>query len=337
MQRCLALAEKGLGNVSPNPMVGCVLVVNENIVAEGYHEIFGGPHAEPNAIAKLDDESLKHCTLYVNLEPCSHFGKTPPCVDLIIKKEIRKVVIGSLDPNPIVSGSGIKKLREAGVEVLHGILEKECVELNKRFFTFHTKKRPYIILKWAQTKDGFISRFPLPEQRADNFISGHENRQLAHQWRSSEQAILIGYNTLANDNPSLTTRLVDGKNPIRFLISKDLNFSDDLNLFDSAAPTVVFNGVKNSSMGNVKFVKINYNNACAELLDYCYNENIQSILIEGGTKTIETFLQSGLWDEARIFVNPFLEFKTGILAPQFDLKKTVPSQSGNDLLYTILN
>ncbi len=223
MQRCLELAAKGLGNVAPNPMVGCVIVCDGEIVAEGYHEQYGCGHAEPNAIKQVSDAILKKSTLYVTLEPCSHHGKTPPCADLIISKGIKKVVIGNLDSNPLVSGRGIQKLKEAGIEVEHGILDKECRALNKRFFTFHEKKRPYIILKWAQTQDGFISHNPLPENKEDNWITGKESKALVHQWRGEEQAILIGYNTALVDNPLFTMhRLVKGKNPIRLIIDKTL-------------------------------------------------------------------------------------------------------------------
>jgi diaminohydroxyphosphoribosylaminopyrimidine deaminase/5-amino-6-(5-phosphoribosylamino)uracil reductase len=206
MQRCLELAIKGLGNVAPNPMVGCVIVCDGEIVAEGYHEQYGSGHAEPNAIKQVSDAILQKSTLYVTLEPCSHHGKTPPCADLIISKGIKKVVVGNLDSNPLVSGRGIQKLKDAGIEVEYGILDKECRELNKRFFTFHEKKRPYIILKWAQTQDGFISHWPLPENKEDNWITGKESKTLVHQWRTEEQAILIGYNTLLADNPFLNSR-----------------------------------------------------------------------------------------------------------------------------------
>lgn len=337
MQRCLELAAKGLGKVASNPMVGCVIVYEDNIMAEGYHEFYGGPHAEPNAIKQISDELLKKCTLYVNLEPCSHYGKTPPCADLIISKGIKKVVIGNLDSNPLVSGKGIQKLKEAGIEVEYGILDKECRELNKRFFTFHEKKRPYIILKWAQTQDGFISHWPLPENKEDNWITDKESKKLVHQWRTEEQAILIGYNTLIADNPYLTTRLVEGKNPVRLIMSRKFDLPSDLNIFKKDAKTIVFNSEKNEVKDNVEFVKIDWNHKVKQIFDYCYQQNISSIIIEGGTNTIYNFMNLNAWDEARVFVNPTKKFEHGISAPEIMLNNLTPQNSGGDLLYTIKN
>ncbi len=337
MKRCLELAAKGLGQVAPNPMVGCVIVLDTKIIAEGYHEHYGEPHAEPNAIKQVSDDVLKQSTLYVNLEPCSHYGKTPPCADLIISKGITKVVVGSLDPNPLVAGKGIQKLKDAGIEVVYGILEEECKELNKRFFTFQEKKRPYIILKWAQTNDGFISQWPIPENREDNWITGSKGRQLVHQWRSEEQAILIGYNTLINDDPFLTTRLVNGKNPLRFVMSREVDFPKELNLFNKDAKTLVFNSVKNEIQDNVEFVKIDWNRKVKEVLNYCYTKNIASIIVEGGTNTIYKFMNEHTWDEARVFINPDKAFEHGIPAPEINLQNHMHKNVGNDLLYTILN
>ena len=337
MTRCLELATKGLGHVAPNPMVGCVVVSDDKIIAEGFHERYGEAHAEPNAINSADDELLKKSTLYVTLEPCSHFGKTPPCADLIIRKGIKKVVIGSLDPNPLVAGKGIQKLKEAGIEVVQGILDKECRELNKRFFTFHEKKRPYIILKWAQTSDGFVSRWPVPRNSEDNQVTGTESKRLVHQWRAEEQAILIGYNTLINDNPLLTTRLAEGKNPIRLLMSREPNFPEGLNLFNKDAKTIVFNGVKSEEEENITFVKVDWNAKVKEILEYCYAQQIASIIVEGGTNTIYNFMNQQLWDEARIFVNPHKTFGHGIGAPDLNREDIAPQKTGNDLLYTVMN
>lgn len=337
MLRCLELAAQGLGNVAPNPFVGCVIVHNDKIIAEGYHEKFGGPHAEPNAIKQVEDALLKECTLYVNLEPCSHQGKTPPCADLIISKGIKKVVVGNLDSNPLVAGKGIEKLKAAGIEVEHGVLEKACRELNKRFFTFHEKKRPYIILKWAQTNDQFISQWPIPEAKEDNWITGSQSKELVHQWRSQEQAILIGYNTLVNDNPFLTTRLANGKNPVRLLMTRQLEFPENLNLFNDDAETVVFNGIKDETEEHISFVKIDWNNKVKEILDFCYSQSISSIIVEGGTNTIYNFMNLNQWDEARIFVNPDRHFGAGIAAPDVKLDNATPQKSGNDLLYTLIN
>ncbi|MBI3518333.1 MAG: bifunctional diaminohydroxyphosphoribosylaminopyrimidine deaminase/5-amino-6-(5-phosphoribosylamino)uracil reductase RibD [Bacteroidetes bacterium] len=337
MQRCLDLAAKGLGKVAPNPMVGCVIVCDDQIVAEGYHEGFGGPHAEPNAIKQVSDELLKKCTLYVNLEPCSHHGKTPPCADLIISKGIQKVIVGNLDTNPLVSGKGIQKLKDAGIEVEHGVLDKECRALNKRFFTFHEKKRPYVILKWAQTQNGFISQWPLPENKEDNWITGEESKALVHQWRAEEQAILIGYNTLLADNPYLTTRLVQGKNPIRLVLTHYLDISMDLNVFNKEAKTVIFNTIKNEVNEHMEYVKIDWSNKAQEVLDYCYNHSIASVIVEGGTNTIYNFTNKNAWDEARVFVNPDKTFEHGITAPEIKFNTYSPVKIGNDLLYTFLN
>lgn len=338
MQRCLALAAKGLGKVAPNPMVGCVIVYNDSIIAEGYHEFYGGPHAEPNAIKQVSDELLKKSTLYVSLEPCSHYGKTPPCADLIISKGIKKVIVGNLDSNPLVAGKGIQKLKDAGIEVEYGVLDRECRTLNKRFFTFHEKKRPYIILKWAQTQDGFISHWPLPENKEDNWITGTESKKLVHQWRTEEQAILIGYNTLMADNPYLTARLVEGKNPVRLVMSRKSDLPIDLQILNKDAKTIIFNSEKSEVKDNVEFIKIDWNNnKVKQILDHCYQQNISSIIVEGGTNTIYNFMNINAWDEARVFVNPNKKFEHGIIAPEINLKKQIPQNIGDDLLYTILN
>lgn len=337
MHRCLELAVKGLGKVAPNPMVGCVIVCDDDIIAEGYHEFYGGAHAEPNAIKQVNDELLKKCTLYVSLEPCSHYGKTPPCADLIISKGIKKVVVGNLDSNPLVAGRGIQKLKDAGVEVEYGVLDKECRVLNKRFFTFHEKKRPYIILKWAQTNDGFISQWPLPENKEDNWITGKESKKLVHQWRTEEQAILIGYNTLMADNPYLTARLVEGENPIRLVMARKFDLPSDLHIFNKDAKTIVFNSEKNEVNDNIEFVKIDWSNKAKHILDYCFQNNISSVIVEGGTNTIYNFVNLNAWDEARVFINPIKKFDHGIIAPEMNFKNAIPQNSGGDLLYTILN
>jgi len=337
MQRCLELAEKGLGHVAPNPMVGCVIVCDNEIVAEGYHELYGSAHAEPNAIKQVSDAILKKSTLYVTLEPCSHFGKTPPCADLIISKGIKKVVVGNLDSNPLVAGKGIQKLKDAGIDVEFGVLDKECRELNKRFFTFHEKKRPYIILKWAQTQDGFISHWPLPENKEDNWITGKDSKAIVHQWRAQEQAILIGYNTAIIDNPLLTTRLAEGKNPVRLIIDENLDLPITLNVFNDDAKTIVFNSMKGVEQDNLRYNRIEFKNTIQEILKECFVLNISSIIIEGGTKTICEFIKQNLWDEARIFVNPNKNFEQGIAAPYLSFHQTTPMQIGGDLLYTLYN
>ena len=336
MQHCLSLAKKGLGKVAPNPMVGCVLVHNDKIIAEGYHQQYGGLHAEPNAINQVAEELLKECTLYVTLEPCSHHGKTPPCADLIISKGIKKVVVGNLDTNPLVAGKGIKKLQDAGVQVEYGILNEACRELNKRFFTFHEKKRPYIILKWAQTQDGFISQWPLPANKKDNWITSPESKQLVHQWRSEEQAILVGYNTALNDNPLLTSRLAEGKNPLRIVLDEHLELPLTLNIFNNEAETIVFNAKEDGVKSNIQFIKIDFNNAVTEILNQLYTKNISSLIVEGGTKTLQLFIEHGLWDEARVFVNPTKTFVNGIKAPTFDFTSSKKIIISGDTLHTTI-
>jgi len=336
MQTALNLAELGLGSVAPNPMVGCVIVYKNEIVAQGYHQKYGETHAEVNAINNLNvNINPKNCTLYVTLEPCSHFGKTPPCADLIIEKGFNKVVVCNLDSNPLVAGKGIKKLKNAGIEVIIGILEDFGNELNKRFFAFHKFKRPYIILKWAETNDGFISKLPLPINKQQNWITGNEAQQLSHLWRTQEQAILVGKNTVLADNPSLTARLVKGNNPIRIVIDKNLELNATLNIFNTDAKTIIFNSVKNEIKNNLTYIKLNFNKYVAEqVLDKLYALNIQSIIVEGGTLTLNSFLQNDFFDELRIFKNPNLNFINGLKAPNIELKIEFQFVGG-DILFLI--
>ncbi|MFI5142155.1 MAG: bifunctional diaminohydroxyphosphoribosylaminopyrimidine deaminase/5-amino-6-(5-phosphoribosylamino)uracil reductase RibD, partial [Bacteroidia bacterium] len=253
MQRCLELAEKGLGNVASNPMVGCVIVHNNVIIGEGYHQKYGEAHAEVNAIASVVNKNLlAESTVFVSLEPCSHHGKTPPCSDLLIEHKVKRVVIACLDTNPLVAGKGIAKLRNAGIELFTGVLEKEARELNKRFFTYHEKKRPYIILKWAQTKDGFISKLP-PFIREENWITNNESKKLVHTWRAQEQAILVGTTTALLDNPALTVRLTEGKSPIRILIDKELKVPFINPIFSNVTETIVFTEKKEVSANNITY------------------------------------------------------------------------------------
>lgn len=335
MRRCLELAERGLGYVAPNPMVGCVIVHHEKIIAEGYHQKYGEAHAEVNALKHISDESiLPECTLYVSLEPCSHYGKTPPCSDLIIAKKIKKVVIGCTDSNPLVAGKGIEKLSAAGIEVITGVLEKEGRELNKRFFTFFEKKRPYIILKWAQAKDGFISR-NAPFTREENWITGVESQRLVHEWRAQEQAILVGTNTALADNPQLTVRLAEGKNPLRVLIDKNLRTPATNTIFSPAAETLVFNAISDKKGNNVTFKKIAFSqDIIPQILDELYHRKIISIIIEGGTHTLQSFISQGLWDEARVFEGNKI-FSEGIKAPVFpaSAKPVSTKLIGEDVLF----
>jgi len=336
MQRCLQLAEKGLGNVAPNPMVGCVIVHPDyGIIGEGYHQTYGQAHAEVNAINNVKEkELLKESTLYVNLEPCSHFGKTPPCSDLIIEHKIKCVVIGCLDTNPLVAGKGIEKLRQAGIEVFTDVLKDECRALNKRFFTFHEKKRPYIILKWAQTKDGFISKLP-PFTREENWITNDGSKKLVHTWRAQEQSILVGTNTALLDNPALTVRLVKGKSPIRILIDKDLKVPVTNNIFSDEAETIVFTGKNQQTKNNISYHQIDFaKDITPQILDTLYNKKITSLIVEGGTHTLESFINKGIWDEARVFIgNKY--FQSGIQAPAISKENAVSKMIGNDELIVI--
>ncbi len=338
MKRCLELAALGAGYVAPNPMVGCVIVKNGQIISEGYHQKYGEAHAEVNAIQKLpDDFDFSDCTLYVNLEPCSHHGKTPPCSDLIIRKKFKKVVIGNVDSNPLVGGKGIEKLKQTGIAVESGILETEGRELNKRFFTLHEKKRPYIILKWAQTVNGFISRWPLSDIKEDNWITCSESIQAVHQWRAQEQTIMIGTNTAENDNPELTVRLVKGKNPTRIVIDKHLRLSSNLNVFNDAAPTIVITEKKCENKKNVHYLTIPHNNFNTKAIFEALGDlTISSVFVEGGAKLLNSIIKNDSWDEIRIFVNPNLNFKNGIKAPLIDLPLSF-IKSGTDQLYIIKN
>lgn len=338
MLRCFELAANGLGKVSPNPLVGAVLVHAGKIIGEGYHQQFGQAHAEVNAIKNAKEnfpELISKSTLFVNLEPCSHFGKTPPCADLIIQKGIKKVFISNRDPNPVVAGNGIKRLKDAGVTVIENILTEEGRELNKRFFTFHEKHRPFIILKWAQTADGFIA----PSTRNKTQISSEQSQILVHKWRSEEQAILIGKNTALTDNPQLNVRKWNGKNPIRLVIDSKLSLPNQLHLFDNTIQTIVFNSLKNEEQKNIRLVKLDFNeNVLQQILSYLFSINVQSIIVEGGTVTLQKFIDANLWDETRIFTAP-KKLLTGINAPiiSFENKNYPVELSGDDELKTVLN
>lgn len=317
MKRCLTIAEKALTSVAPNPMVGCVIVYRNEIIAEGYHELYGYAHAEVNAInAVTDKELLKKVTLYVNLEPCSYFGKTPPCADLIIKYKIPHVVIGSIDTNSLISGQGIARLKNAGIKTEVGILEKECRILNKRFFTHHEKKRPYIILKWAQTADGFIdTKRDVDDKEKALQISNIESKTLVHLWRSQEQAIIVGTNTALLDNPQLTVRNVEGNNPLRIVIDKQLRIPKHYHILDKSTPTVVYTAQDMPSETNLEYVKLNFENEIIpQLLTELHQRNIRSLFVEGGEKLLNNFIKNELWDEAKVFVSE-KKINSGINAP----------------------
>jgi len=316
MSRCIALAKNGLGTTYPNPMVGSVIVYEGRIIGEGWHTKSGEPHAEVNAVNSVKDKTLlKKATIYVSLEPCSHFGKTPPCCDLIIKNKIPNVVIGTVDPNIKVSGNGIKKLIEAGVHVTIGILEDECNELNKRFFTFHQKKRPYIILKWAESQNGFIAPLEKKEKKPI-WITNEFSRQLVHKWRTEEQAILVGTQTVIDDNPKLNARDWSGNNPIRLILDQNNRIPEDSAVFDNQTKTIVFTKSKNrTNKENILFEIIDFkDNTAEQIVDSLYNHSIQSVIIEGGLHTLQTFIDANMWDEARIFTGKII-FGKGIKAP----------------------
>jgi diaminohydroxyphosphoribosylaminopyrimidine deaminase/5-amino-6-(5-phosphoribosylamino)uracil reductase len=318
MYRCLQLAQLGVGYVAPNPMVGAVLVYNDEIIGEAYHHRYGEPHAEPNAIySVVDKELLKQSTLYVNLEPCSYYGQTPPCADLIVKYQIPRVVIGTLDPNPKVAGRGVEILQNAGIEVIVGVLEDECRELNKRFFIFQEQKRPYILLKWAQTKDGFIDKKRKDNSESPLIISNNFTQKLTHQMRSENQSILVGINTVLLDNPSLTVRHWSGKSPIRIAIDRQGLIPSDYNLMDGSALTIIFTEIEKQNQKNVEFVKINFEtNILPAILRKLYERNIHSVLVEGGAQLLNSFIQLGWWDEANVEISP-QTIVDGVLAPAF--------------------
>jgi diaminohydroxyphosphoribosylaminopyrimidine deaminase / 5-amino-6-(5-phosphoribosylamino)uracil reductase len=334
MKRCIELAGLGAGSVAPNPMVGCVVVCRGIIIGEGFHQKYGGAHAEVNAINAVEHpELLKESTLYVSLEPCAHHGLTPPCSDLIVEKQIPRVVFGTTDPFSEVAGKGIEKLRKAGIEVEVGILEKECRELNKRFFTFHEKKRPYVILKWAQTLDGFIDIDRMPGSFGEpTWITGDLALRLVHKIRSEEGAILVGTNTAEKDNPSLTVRQWAGKNPVRAVLDKNLRLSPALNLFDGNSKTLVFNAKKNEITVENDWIKIDFEQEiAAQILEILFHRKIISVVVEGGKQLLESFIRQSLWDEAQVFIgNKF--FYNGISAPKIPGKILKSEILDNDWL-----
>jgi diaminohydroxyphosphoribosylaminopyrimidine deaminase/5-amino-6-(5-phosphoribosylamino)uracil reductase len=340
MQRCIDLAQLGIGLVSPNPMVGAVVVLDSVIIGEGYHHKYGEAHAEVNAINQVFSnfsdatDLLDQSTLYVSLEPCAHYGKTPPCADLIIKHRIPRVVVGCRDPFEQVNGKGTEKLREAGIEVITGVLEKECLWLNRRFFTRVQKHRPYIILKWAQTADGFFA----PDDNSQHWITGPESRRLVHQWRSGEDAILVGKNTAAIDNPQLNVRYAPGRSPKRVVIDRRLELNKSLNLFDQSVETLIFNEVKTDIEGKNKYIALeDFDRYVPQyILFQLYLQDIQSVIIEGGAYTLNSFIEAGLWDEARIFTGPE-NLKNGIKAPIVTGESHEELNIGNDKLLIVVN
>ena len=318
MQRCLELAALGTGSVSPNPMVGAVIVHEGKIIGEGYHRKYGEAHAEVNAINmvisryKNADELLRQSVIYVSLEPCAHYGKTPPCADLIIQHHIPQVVVGCRDPFPQVDGKGIEKLLAAGIEVIAGVLEEECMWLNRRFFTRVQKQRPYIILKWAQTADSFFA----PTDGTQHWITGPEAQKMVHRWRAEEDAILVGRNTIKADNPRLNVRHAEGSAPKRVIIDRRLELDSQLNVFDGTVETLIFNEIKTDITGNLKYIALeNFDHYLPQYIMYqLYMQDIQSVIIEGGAGILNSFIKDGLWDEARIFTGGSV-LTNGIPAP----------------------
>ena len=330
MTKCIELAKIGNGDVSPNPMVGSIIVFDNKIIGSGYHKSYGHDHAEVNAINNVKDKTLlSKSILYVNLEPCSHFGKTPPCADLIIKNKIPKVVIGCIDPNSKVSGKGIKKLKDNSIDVTYGVLDKECQELNKRFFTFNKLKRPYIILKWAKSSDNFIAPH---NQNEPYWMTSKKSKKTVHKWRSQEDAILVGTQTVIIDNPRLNVRLVSGKNPIRIVIDRKLNLSKELEVFNNDIKTIILNEIKSFSSKTNDYVKIDFNDLINQLLDKLYELNIISIIVEGGAFTINQFINENAYDEIRIFTTTKI-LKNGVKSPITPkIKKIYSNNDDGDFL-----
>lgn len=346
MSRCFELALNGRGNVAPNPMVGAVVVHNGKIIGEGYHAQCGEAHAEINAInAVKNREQLKESTLYISLEPCSHFGKTPPCTDRILEEKIPHVVVATMDPNPKVSGRGIDVLRQNGVDVTVGVLEDEAKELNREFITYQTMQRPYIILKWAQTLDGFIDRNRQPNDPPE-WITNELARSLVHKWRSEEQAIMVGTNTVEMDNPQLNVRNWNGKSPVRIIIDRRLRLSKESKVFDGTQPTILFIGNNNNALQrkhefagieNLEIIALDFAK-CIEnqILKELAEKQLISVIIEGGATFISSFVKKGLWDEARIFIgNKF--FGDGVKAPTLDGTLHSFDEIGNSRLFVYLH
>lgn len=330
MRRAMELAERGRGAVSPNPLVGCVIVHEGMIIGEGWHRKYGEGHAEVNAVENVQDKTLlAESTVYVTLEPCAHFGKTPPCADMLVRLGVKRVVIATMDPNPLVAGKGIEKLKTAGIDVSTGILQQESVDLNRRFFTMIQKRRPYIILKWAQTADGFMAR----ENGDSKWISNSYSRQLTHKWRTEEDAFLVGTKTALRDDPQLTARDWSGRNPLRIVIDRAMILPDGLRLFDGSATTIRYNTLLNESRPGETRVKLEGNDFIAAMLDDLHGRKIQSVVIEGGPATLEHFISRGLWDEARMFVAP-KQFGHGLAAPK-PLGRAIETDISGDRLITL--
>ncbi|MBJ7881707.1 bifunctional diaminohydroxyphosphoribosylaminopyrimidine deaminase/5-amino-6-(5-phosphoribosylamino)uracil reductase RibD [Gelidibacter salicanalis] len=342
IKRCIDIGKNGLGTTAPNPMVGCVIVYENKIIGEGFTSPFGGAHAEVNAINSVKNQSLlSKSTLYVTLEPCSHYGKTPPCADAIIKFSIPTVIIGTIDTHSKVGGKGVEKLKASGCEVMVGVLENDVKVHHKRFFTFHNKRRPYVILKWAETSDGFIAPQTKNEKKPV-WITNPISRQLVHKWRSEEQAIVVGTNTVLEDNPSLTVRDWSGKNPIRIVLDKHSRVSKDAAILDDKAKTMIISnkgvsGVSETENFILEYLDWNLKNSIAQqICNILFQNNINSVIIEGGRQTLQTFIDENLWDEARIFTGP-TTFGSGTKSPDCSGKLLSQENILDDTLKIIIN
>lgn len=331
MKRALQLAELGFGKVSPNPMVGCVIVHEDEgkVLGEGWHDVYGGPHAERNAVADVANKALiKESTVYVTLEPCVHFGKTPPCTDLLLDWMPRRVVVCNADPNPLVAGKGLEKLKKAGIKVQTGVLEEEGRWLNRRFFTFMEQKRPYIVLKWAQTQDGFIAR----SNFSSKWISNEQSRDMVHTWRAQEAGIMVGTNTVMYDNPRLNVRNGSGMDPVRIIIDRELKLSLGFNVFDNNQVTLCYNSLKDEADEYTQYIRLDFQKSLLpQLLEDVYKRKILSVLVEGGSTLLQSFIDEGYWDEARVFTG-VQSFGEGVAAPQLNEKPVVRKHVNGDQL-----
>lgn len=338
MRRCFELALKGLGMTMANPLVGAIIVHNDRIIGEGYHHEFGGPHAEVNAIRSVKDPTLlSESTLYCSLEPCSHHGKTPPCSILIQQKGLRRVVVSNLDPFPSVNGKGIKYLEDAGIEVERDCLEEEGFYLNRRFFHYINYRRPYVILKWAQTADRFIDLEREPgDQEGPRWISNEVCRTLVHKWRSEESAIMVGTNTILSDNPSLNVRRWSGENPVRITLDRNGRLTESAQILDGTQETIVFTGVQRNYSGKIQTVHADPSYEMVDVMEELFDRQIVSVFVEGGAKLHNTFLESGLWDEARVFTGKML-FTQGVIAPEIDEKPDETVKIGDTKLEVFRN
>lgn len=338
IKRCLELAFMGKGYVEPNPMVGAIVVCDGRIIGEGYHQKYGDNHAEVNAINSVKNKDLlRKSTLYVNLEPCSHHGKTPPCSNFIVEHKIPKVVIGTIDINSEVAGKGIKYMEANGVEVVTGVLEEECREFNNRFFTFHNEKRPYVILKWAQSKDGFIDKKRTEENQKGTWLTNETSRVLVHKWRAEEQAILIGKQTAILDNPSLNIRSWIGKDPLRIVICHDAELPNNLKVLDQSINTIVYCNCEKENKNHLEYKRIDFNSSIVDqVLADLYQRDIQSLIVEGGAETIQYFYKANLWDEIRLFIGERI-LKNGVKAPEIKGQVLSKKNIGNSELIFLNN